>query len=66
MTSKPTSARRVSAERRNNPRSGRRSTDNREELELRLNRIVEYLHQQNPEFAIEDVAEIRRTKARKP
>jgi hypothetical protein len=53
------------ADRRKNPRGGRRATDdNNEERELRVQQIVEYLRQQNPESAFE-VLDIQRDKDRK-
>jgi hypothetical protein len=53
------------ADRRKNPRGGRRATDdNNEERELRVQQIVEYLRRQNAESAFE-VPRIQRDKGRK-
>jgi hypothetical protein len=46
MKPKPKRERRVTAERRANPRSGRRSTDSHEGRELRVTRAVEYMRKQ--------------------
>jgi hypothetical protein len=43
MKPKPDHERRTTAERRANPRSGRRSGDSHEERNLRVKRIVDYL-----------------------
>ena len=54
MTCKPT--RRVIADRRKNPRSGRsgrRATDNQEEREFRVAQLVEYLRRQNEQISVD-------------
>jgi hypothetical protein len=51
-------------DRRRNPRGGRRADDNREERELRIQQMVEYLRRQNPQSAFE-VPSIQGDKSRK-